>query len=45
MKLFAAFALAGAVTAYSEIESAFIAYIGQFGKNYTDLTEFEFRLE
>ena len=45
MKAFFKFALAGAVCAHSEIESAFIAYIGQFDKNYTDLTVFKFRLE
>ena len=45
MKSFTVFLIAGAVSAYSEVESAFIAYIGQFGKNYNDMTEFKFRLE
>ena len=45
MKSFAVFLIAGAVSAYSEVEFAFIAYIGQFSKNYNDMTEFKFRLE
>jgi len=37
MKFFAAFALVGSAFASSEIESAFLGYITQFGKSYTSI--------
>lgn len=43
MKSFLALALAGAVSAASEAESAFMAYITEFNKSYTSVAEFEHR--
>jgi len=44
MKTFALIALAGAVSALTELESAFISYIAEFGKTYNSVEEFEHRL-
>lgn len=44
MKSFFALALAGAVSATSEVESAFMGYITQYGKSYGTIAEYEFRL-
>ena len=45
MKTFAAAAIIGAASAISEIESAFLGYITQFGKSYANMTEYNQRLE
>ena len=39
-----ALALAGAASAATEVESAFMAYITQFGKSYSTVDEYVFRL-
>ncbi len=43
MKSFFALALAGAVSAATEAESAFMAYISEFSKSYPTVAEFEHR--
>lgn len=45
MKSILALALVGAASAASEVESAFMAYITQFGKSYSSVAEYELRLE
>ena len=45
MKSFAALALVAAVSATTEVESAFMGYITQYGKSYTTVAEYQFRLE
>jgi C1A family cysteine protease len=45
MKSFFALAAAGVVSASSEIESAFLGYITQYGKSYGTMAEYEHRLE
>jgi hypothetical protein len=45
MRTILAIALAGAASAASETESAFMAYITQFGKSYSTVSEYELRLE
>jgi len=45
MKSFFALALAGAASAFTEVEQAFIGFITQYGKNYDTVEEFNFRLE
>jgi len=45
MRSIFALTLAGAVSASSEVESAFMAYITQFGKSYSTVDEYVFRLE
>ena len=45
MKSYLAITLAGAVSAATEAESAFMAYITEFNKSYTSLAEFELRFE
>jgi len=45
MKSFIALALVGAVSATSEVESAFLGYITQYGKSYGTVAEYQFRLE
>ena len=45
MKTFFALALAGAVTATTEVESAFMGYITQYGQSYGTVAESEHRLE
>jgi C1A family cysteine protease len=44
MKYLAIAALVGAASASSEIEAAFLGYITQFGKSYSNMEEFEHRL-
>jgi len=44
MKTFCLAALLGAVSAFSEIEGAFLGYITQFGKSYSNMAEYEMRL-
>ena len=45
-KFFAtAILLASSATATSEVESAFLKYITNFGKSYTTISEYHFRLE
>ena len=44
MKFLALAAVIGAVSAMSEIESAFLGYITEFGKSYTNVAEYEMRL-
>jgi len=44
MRSLFATALAGAVTASTEVESAFMAYIVQFNKSYSTVDEYGFRL-
>jgi C1A family cysteine protease len=44
MKTFALAAFVGAASAISEIESAFLGYITQFGKSYSTMAEYEHRL-
>ena len=44
MKFFAALALVGSAFASSEIESAFLGYITQFGKSYGSVAEYQFRM-
>ena len=43
MKTFIALALAGFVQASTEVESAFISYISEFGKHYHSVEEYNFR--
>ena len=45
MKSFATLALAAAVSASTEVESAFMGYITQYGKSYSSVAEYNFRLE
>ena len=45
MKSFATLALAAAVSASSEVETAFMGYITQFGKSYATVAEYNFRFE
>jgi C1A family cysteine protease len=45
MKTFIALTLAAAVSANSEVESAFMGYITQYGKSYGTIEEYKFRLE
>jgi len=45
MKSFVALALVSAASAMSEVESAFLGYITQFGKSYGTVAEYQFRLE
>jgi len=44
MKTIALAAFVGAASALSEIESAFLGYITEFGKSYETMAEYEFRL-
>lgn len=44
MKTFAVAALVASASALSEIESAFLGYITQFGKSYSTMAEYEHRL-
>jgi hypothetical protein len=45
MKSFIALALVSAASALSEVESAFLGYITQYGKSYGTVAEYQFRLE
>ncbi len=45
MKTFAAIALAGVVSAVTEVEYAFMNYMSNFGKSYGTVEEYKFRLE
>ena len=45
MRTFFATALAASVTAISQLDSDFMAFIAQYGRNYKDLNEYAFRLE
>jgi C1A family cysteine protease len=45
MKSFVALTLAAAVSASTEVESAFMSYITQYGKSYNTVAEYQFRLE
>ena len=44
MKTFALACIAASVSAMSEIEGAFLGYITQFGKSYSNMAEYEMRL-
>jgi hypothetical protein len=44
MKNFTLALIATSVTAFSETESAFLAYITEYGKSYASIEEYEMRL-